>query len=252
MSSPVTYEVCVDSVEGALTAEEGGAQRVELCAGLLEGGTTPSLGLTERVVAAVGIPVIAMVRPRAGDFLVSQHELEVMERDIDLLLEAGVDGLVMGALLPDGGVDHEVLAQLIDAVGGRGEVVFHRAFDVCADRDAALETLVELGVQRLLTSGGAASALEGVAELQRLVSRAADRIEVMAGGGIRAANVLEIVTLSGVASVHGSALVDTDSAMEFRSQACRMGGTQVPGEFVRRVTSLEDVRALREALDRRA
>jgi copper homeostasis protein len=197
----VLVEACVDSVAGARAAERGGAGRVELCAALHDGGTTPSAGTIAAVKAAVAIPVFVLVRARGGGFVHDDDELDVMRRDAGEARRLGADGLVIGASLADGRVDVERTRRLVEAAGGL-PVTFHRAFDLAPDRAEALETLAALGVRRVLTAGGAPSAREGVDALAALVRQAAGRIGVLAGGGLREAHVAEVVRRSGVREVH--------------------------------------------------
>ncbi|XP_058399727.1 copper homeostasis protein cutC homolog isoform X5 [Diceros bicornis minor] len=163
-------EVCVDSVESAVNAERGGAGRIELCSGLLEGGTTPSMGVLQVVKQCVQIPVFVMIRPRGGDFLYSDREVEVMKADIRLAKLYGADGLVFGALTEDGHIDKELCMSLV-AICRPLPVTFHRAFDMVHDPMAALETLLTLGFERVLTSGCDSSALEGLPLIKRLIDQ---------------------------------------------------------------------------------
>ncbi|MEZ4700378.1 MAG: copper homeostasis protein CutC [Rhodothermales bacterium] len=202
-NAPVIIEVCVDSVESAVAAHEAGADRLELNAALELGGLTPPPGLVAEVLAATPLPVVAMVRPRAGDFVYSPAEARVIRRDAEALLAAGVAGLAVGFLSPSGAVDRD-LTLAITALAGERDVVFHRAFDITPSLDAALDTLVDLGVRRVLTSGGADSAIAGIPALAGLVERAATRIEVLAGAGINAANVRRLVDETGCTQVHGT------------------------------------------------
>ncbi|MEE6486325.1 hypothetical protein FKM82_014573 [Ascaphus truei] len=171
-------EVCVDSVESAVNAERGGAGRIELCANLLEGGTTPTIGVLQVVKQYVQIPVYVMIRPRGGDFLYSDREVEVMKADIRLAKIHGADGLVFGALTEDGRIDTELCMELL-AVSRPLAVTFHRAFDMVYDPAVAMETLISLGFERVLTSGCDSSALEGLPLIKRLVEQAKGRIIVM-------------------------------------------------------------------------
>ncbi|HJQ21828.1 MAG TPA: copper homeostasis protein CutC [Gemmatimonadaceae bacterium] len=197
----VLVEACVDSVVSAVAAERGGATRLELCASLADGGTTPSAGMLAAVKAAVRIPVFVIARPRGGAFVHSAEEIGVMRLDIEAARMLGADGVAAGVLTPNGRIDAEQLHALVAAAGNL-PVTFHRAFDLVRDRDRALDTLIELGVKRVLTSGGAGTALEGVAGIATLVKRAAGRIEVMAGGGVREEHVQELVHRTGVREVH--------------------------------------------------
>ena len=197
----ITLEVCVGSVADAKAAIEAGANRLELCAGLELGGLTPSIGLVETVVAMSTVPVIAMLRPRAGGFHYDHAEFEAMLRDADQFLAAGAAGLAFGVLDHLGRVDEVRLKEIVERAGTRESVV-HRAFDFAADQLATLDTLIGLRVTRVLTSGGQPTALAGAMRLAELVGRAAGRIQVMAGGGINASNVAEIVGAAGVKQVH--------------------------------------------------
>ena len=197
----VLVEACVDSVASALAAERGGAGRLELCDNLFDGGTTPSAGMISAVKAATRIPLFVIIRPRGGGFVYTHDEMGVMRLDIEAARMLGADGVVIGVLTRDAKVDTEQLRTLVAAAGGL-PVTFHRAFDLTRDREQALETLMHAGVTRVLTSGGAPSALEGVEAIGGLVGRAAGQIEVMAGGGVREETVQEIVHRSGVREVH--------------------------------------------------
>jgi len=191
----------VDSVESALAAERGGARRLELCDALFDGGTTPSAGMIAACRDRVSIPVFVIIRPRGGGFVYSEPELDVMRRDIAAAGELGADGVVIGVLRRDGGIDAQQTQSLVDAAGDL-PVTFHRAFDFVPDPGEAMETIISAGITRILTSGGAPTAREGVATLASLVRQAGDRLVVMAGGGVREENVKAIVDGSGVHEVH--------------------------------------------------
>ena len=191
----------MDSVESALAAERGGARRLELCDALFDGGTTPSAGMIAACRDRVSIPVFVIIRPRGGGFVYSEPELDVMRRDIAAAGDLGADGVVIVVLRRDGGIDEQQTRSLVDAAGDL-PVTFHRAFDFVPDPGEAMETIISAGITRILTSGGAPTAREGVATLASLVRQAGDRLVVMAGGGVREENVKAIVDGSGVHEVH--------------------------------------------------
>ncbi|MEZ6117081.1 MAG: copper homeostasis protein CutC [Pirellulaceae bacterium] len=236
----ITCEICIDSVAGARAAHQAGADRLELCANLLEGGTTPSLGMTEAVIAAVPLPVMVMIRCRGGDFCYSPEEVDVMRRDIQSLRQTGIRGIVIGALTPDGDVDQDVCQALVAAADGL-EITFHRAFDVGRSPDENLESIIQLGCHRLLTSGCHSNAADGIAVIQQLVRQAEGRLSVMAGCGVSQQNVQRIIEQTGVREVHFSGSMTQTSPMRFRRTDVPMSSTVAPDEFLRKVTSLEIV-----------
>ena len=197
----ILLEIIALTVEDCIAAESGGADRVELCAAITTGGLTPSLGTLIEAKKSAGIPIMAMVRPRAGGFCYSVEDLAVMQRDATLLMEHGADGIVFGMLQSDGTVDVERCKKMREIAKGR-EAVFHRAFDVTPRPLEALDQLIELGFTRVLTSGQKKSAVQGQELLRRMIEQAAGRIEVMPGGGVRPHNVREIVDVTGCTQVH--------------------------------------------------
>ncbi|XP_069045361.1 copper homeostasis protein cutC homolog [Lepisosteus oculatus] len=243
MAENFLMEVCVDSVESAINAERGGAGRIELCSSLLEGGITPSIGLLQVVKQYVRIPVFVMIRPRGGDFLYSDREVEVMKTDIHLCKNHGADGLVLGALTEDGRVDTELCVELLAACRPL-PVTFHRAFDMVHDPMLAMETLISLGFERVLTSGSDSSALEGLPLIKRLVEQAKGRIIVMPGGGISERNLQRILEGSGAQEFHCSARSTKDSAMKFRNTCVSMGATLSAPEYSLKVADVAKVRTL--------
>ncbi|MBM4194211.1 MAG: copper homeostasis protein CutC [Gemmatimonadetes bacterium] len=200
----VLVEAAVDTFAGALAAQDAKVQRIELCGPLLDGGTTPSAGVIARCCEKLLVSVNVLVRPRAGDFVYTDDEIEIMKKDMVVAKELGVDGFAVGALTKDGDVDAAHMAELI-AVATPLRVVFHRAFDQVVDQDEALELLVSLQVNGILTSGGARTAAEGVARIKALVDRADRRIRVIAAGSITRANARQIVAATGVTAIHGRA-----------------------------------------------
>jgi len=202
----VVLEVCVESPRGVRVARSAGAQRVEVCCALGVGGLTPSHGCLSAAVAVLGIEVVALVRPRGGDFLYSEEELAVLERDVQSAREIGAAGVALGCLTGEGAIDEARCARLIRCARPM-RVTFHRAFDSVREPERALECLVRLGVARVLTSGQEASALEGRACIARLVRAARGRIEVVAAGGVRAEHARELVHATGVGALHFSASV---------------------------------------------
>lgn len=232
------YEICLESADGVAAAAEAGADRVELCAALLEGGITPSIGMVEQAVTAAAgrIKVHVIIRPRGGDFVYGPAEAAAMLRDIEAVKAAGVDGVVIGALTPDADIDTELCGRLAEAARPLS-VTFHRAFDVTRDPEAAFEDVVGLGVDRLLTSGAAPSALEGADLIARLVEKAAGRIVILPAGGINERTAARVVQQTGVEELHFTASEALPSPSRFTRPGVHMGGALYPPESVRAVTS---------------
>lgn len=199
----ILLEVCVDNAASLLAAVEGGADRIELCSSLELGGLTPSFGLM-KFAARLPLPAYAMIRPHAGDFVFDANDLAIMRDDIAMAREAGLAGVVLGASVDDGRLDADMLAVLVEHSYGMG-LTLHRAFD-CAGPDFgnALETAIDLGFERVLTSGGALSAIEGLPVLERLFQQAGGRITIMPGAGINAGNVGLLKSRLPLKEVHGS------------------------------------------------
>ena len=197
----VLVEAAVDTFADALAAQAEGVHRIELCGPLHDGGTTPSAGLIARCSDTLLVSTYVLVRPRLGDFVYSDNDLEIMKRDVAVAKELGVDGVVLGALTSDGDVDVERLAAMI-AIASPLRVGFHRAFDSVRDQDEALELLISLQVDHVLTSGAAKTALDGASRIKSLVERAGERIGIIAGGSVTAANAASVVQRTGVRVVH--------------------------------------------------
>jgi copper homeostasis protein len=205
MNRCVQVEICVGDVASAIAAESGGADRIELCDNLLVGGTTPSAGTIAESCRRLRIPVYVLIRPRAGDFIYSQPEIAVMRHDIELVKTLGAAGVVLGVLTRDSMIDHDKTAELI-ALARPMFVTFHKAFDQTPDALEALDVLMTLGVERVLTSGGRPTAVEGIETLVQLVDHAGGKISVMAGGQLNTSNLETVVRQSQVNEVHlGSA-----------------------------------------------
>lgn len=245
MSLRRLVEVCIDSVASALAAVEGGADRLEVCSALGEGGLTPSSGLMEVVRARVRLPLAVMIRPRSGDFCYSDDEFEVMRRDLVRLKSMGADLFVLGLLTPEGDVDAEQTRELI-TLARPLPVTFHRAFDMTRDPRASLETLIELGCERVLTSGQEKSVLEGLDLVAELICQARDRIIVVPGGGITERNLPRILRACDVREFHVSASATRDSRMQFRNARVPMGRTLAASEYSASVTDAGRVRQFQE------
>ena len=197
----ILVEICCGSLEDALEAEQGGADRVELCSALFLGGLTPSFGTIVEAKARLKIPVVVMIRPRGGGFCYTQVEMAVMERDTALAADQGADGIVFGILKADGSIDEERCRRILKLIGNR-QAVFHRAFDVTPDPFRSLDQLVELGFTRILTSGQEDTAPEGASLIRRLIDYARDRIEILPGGGIKLNSLRQVVEATGCKQVH--------------------------------------------------
>lgn len=242
-----TLECCVDSTASARAAQAGGATRLELCANLIIGGTSPSLALFSRVRQAVELPVRVLLRPRFGDFLYDADELAILTDEVRAFRDAGADGVVIGCLTADGALDLPAMSRLIEAAGPMA-VTLHRAFDLCADPMQALAQARELGVTTILTSGAQPSAVEGCALLRRLHEQAGG-VEILAGAGINAAAIRTLTAQTPLTSFHMSGKTVLDSGMRYRNPAVFMG---LPGisEYQLWQTDENLVRQARQVLER--
>ena len=247
MAQSILIEICVDSVASARAAERGGAQRVELCSDLLEGGITPSLGLLEAVRGGISIPLHTIIRPRAGDFCYSEEELEVMRRDVAFAKRAGADGVVLGVLDLSGRVDISRTRQLIELARPMS-VTFHRAFDVSADLHQSLEDVCDAGADRILTSGGEQDATKGIDMIAKLVQSSRARISIMAGSGITAKTVPQILERTGVREIHAGLGTPVTNPIPQANGRVSLRKTQSQG-YERTQVLEQDVRQLKLATE---
>lgn len=234
-------EICVDNVDSAINAEVAGANRIELCDNLLEGGTTPGYGTILSARNNLNIDINVLIRPRGGDFLYTDIEYDVMRRDIELCGEAGVNGIVIGILMPDGSVDLERTAKLIELAHPMS-VTFHRAFDMCSNPMNALELIIASGAARLLTSGQENKAFEGSELIKKLREKAGDRLIIMPGSGINESNISHIAKETGAKEFHVTGRKLLDSEMVFRKEGITMGGISGYPEFSRKVVDPDVIR----------
>jgi copper homeostasis protein len=242
-----SLEICADTVESAVAAQEAGAHRIELCGSLPEGGTTPGPGKIISARSNLDIELNVIIRPRGSDFLYSDREFDELRRDIEFCGEAGADGVVIGLLLADGNIDVERTAELV-ATAHKMSVTFHRAFDLCVDPVRALEDIIATGADRLLTSGQMDSALQGAALIQSLVKQALGRIIIMPGGGINSENIAEIAKITGAEEFHLTGRKMIGSEMEFRRSGVRMGSQPDIDEYSRKVADRDTIRKISEIL----
>ena len=246
MTNKTTLEICGNSFASAKAAAQGGATRVELCENMAEGGTTPSYAQIKRAKELLAIEIWPIIRPRGGDFLYSDDEFELMKTDIQLCKELQCAGVVTGILTADGAIDKLRCAELIKLAAPL-PVAFHRAFDMCNDFEKALEDLIELGVIRVLTSGGANSAEEGAQQIAQLVEQANGRIEIMPGAGVNADNILQLKAATGATTFHSSARAVVQSKMQYRNPITKMGN--IDDEYQYEQSDLAKVKALINALN---
>lgn len=243
----ILLETVASTADDCIAAETGGADRIELCAAISTGGLTASFGTLIEAKQRVGIPVVAMVRPRAGGFCYSEEDFATMQRDAALLLEHGADGIVFGVLDSYGRVDADRCRKLLQIAAGKAGV-FHRAFDVVPDPSRALDELIELGFTRVLTSGQKKTAIEGSELIRSMIAQAGAQIEVLAGGGVRAHNVRQLVEVTHCTQVHMTAFSARIDASAFASRLSLGGVPGSPSSSYEQVDS-EVVRQMRGTLD---
>ena len=237
-------ELVVYNAESAMKAQEGGADRIELCDNPADGGTTPSIGIVEVIRQNVTMDVYVMIRPRGGDFCYSSYEFHAMKRDIYHFQKASVDGFVFGILNPDGTLDKKRCKELIDKAKPL-KCTCHRAFDMTRDPFQALEDCIEVGFERILTAGQRPKAGEGLDLIKQLVEKAGNRIKIMPGSGVNEQTVKEIVSRTGVSEIHFSATTERESPMSFRNEKISAMGEQGSSEFLLRTVDPLRVKAIR-------
>lgn len=237
MTKDYKLEICANSVASCIEAQKGGAWRVELCAAIPEGGTTPSYGDIALARELIQIKLHVIIRPRAGDFLYSPLEHRIMLKDIETARRLGANGVVIGCLTPEGEVNWVRNRELVEAAEGMS-VTFHRAFDMCRDPYESLERIIALGCDRLLTSGQQPKAEQGIPMLRELVQRAGDRIIIMPGSGVNADNITKLSEETGAREFHLSARERLESGMIYRNPNLKMGGDLILiDEYVQQITS---------------
>lgn len=236
----ILLEICADSVESAVIAQDAGAGRIELCCNLAEGGTTPSYGTIASARNNLIIKLNVLIRPRSGDFLYSDEEFDIMRRDIEMCGELGVDGIVTGILNPGGTIDIERTARLVE-IAYPMTVTFHRAFDMCADPVDGLEDVIATGADRLLTSGLKNKAIDSLEMIRQLIIQAGNRLTIMPGGGIDETNAAKIIETTGAIEIHLTGRKEIDSDMIFRRKDINIGSGSLSSEFSRRIADREKI-----------
>ncbi|HEX3023318.1 MAG TPA: copper homeostasis protein CutC [Lachnospiraceae bacterium] len=241
-------EACVDSVESAIAAQEGGAERLELCSNLIIGGTTPGIKLFHEVQRSVSIPIRALIRPRYGDFLYTKYEYEIMKQEVQMYREAGAEGIVIGCLKADGTLDMERITQLLERSKDM-KVTVHRAFDMVKDPMEAFEQLKALGVDTILTSGQRNHCLEGADLIRKLIESAENRIHILVGGGVNATIIKQLIEKTGAKHFHMSGKETISSAMIYRNEDVSMG---LPcfSEYQMYRTSKQEIEMARKAIEK--
>lgn len=240
-------EICVDSVESCINAEKGGADRLELCGNMFEGGTSASFGVLQLAREMVSKPIYAMVRPRGGDFCYNDIEFEIMKREIKLMKELKIDGIVFGILTKEGKVDKERCSKLLD-LWGTNKATFHRAIDVSSNLNEACEDIISLGFERILTSGGEANVMSGIIKLKELVEKYNDKIIIMPGSGINERNIEYINDTIKANEYHMTANKTVESVMQYINENVFMGASLRPPEFSVKYTDENKVKNIKSKI----
>ena len=240
-------EACIGTLQSGLEAEKGGANRVELCDNLAEGGTTPSAALIQMTKEKLQIPAAVMIRPRHGDFLYSDLEFEIMKKDIEFCKTVGVEAVVFGLLTPDGQIDCQRTMRLVESAGNM-QVCFHRAVDLSRDYFEAIEQIINCGCTRILTSGGANKAVEGFENIRKAQELYGNKIEIMVGSGINAENVSKFHSV-GIRNFHLSGKVQIDSLMTYRKEGVSMGAISAEEEYKITQTDYRKIEEVKKVLE---
>lgn len=241
-------ECCVDSVESALEAQKGGANRVELCSALVIGGLSPSVALFQKVKEVLDIKIHVLLRPRFGDFCYTDYEHEIIKEEVRKFRELGADGVVIGTLKPDGTLNMEQMKELVEEAGTMS-ITLHRAFDMCKDPMKTLNDVKELGIHTILTSGQKNSCINGTDLLAKLVKEADEKVDILIGGGVNASVIEELYNETGATSYHMSGKITLDSKMEYRRSDVNMGVASMSEYEIWR-TSSNRVSAAKEVLEK--
>ena len=241
-------EVCVDSVESAMEAVKGGANRLEVCGNLIIGGTTPDINLFEILKEKISVKMNVLIRPRYGDFCYTENEFIIMKRDIKMFKKAGASGVVIGMLSPDGTLNIDGMKELITEAEGM-HVTLHRAFDVCRDPFATLEEAKKLGINSILTSGQKNNCMQGRELLKELVEKSEHKIEILIGSGINSSNVEDVISYTKSYTVHTSGKREVESDMKYRKEDISMG-FPIMSEHVILRTQCEEIAKIREILEK--
>lgn len=223
-------EICCDNWVSALTAQKGGAHRIELCSAITEGGLTPSFGLIKQAIKKISIPIHILIRPRSGDFLYSDDEIEIMKTDVAFCKKQGAAGVVLGFLTSEGDIDVKLTKKFVDLARPM-KVTFHRAFDMCKDPFIALDELKEIGVDYILTSGQASTAEKGSELIKELVDKQGRHLKIMPGSGVRDHNIAELLAYTKASSFHLSARIMDESKMTYRKSSVAMGHETIDKEY---------------------
>lgn len=240
-------EACIGTLQSGIEAEKGGANRVELCDNLAEGGTTPSAALIQMTKEKLQIPAAVMIRPRHGDFLYSDLEFEIMKKDIEFCKSVGVEAVVFGLLTPEGNIDCERTKKLVETAGNM-QVCFHRALDLSNDYLKAIEQIIDCGCHRILTSGGANKAVEGFESIRKAQELYGNKIEIMVGSGINAENVSMFHNI-GIRNFHLSGKVQIDSLMTYRKEGVSMGAISADEEYKITQTDYRKIAEVKQVLE---